>query len=443
MSAGVSVPPRGPERRPVPRTAGRRVRAWLLWTMLSLLVAALGLVGGLYYVGHRFSGRALFAPGVQTREMFQVAMQPEAMFPGVGRMNILCLGLDRNWTNKGMPYTKNVRSDTMIVLSLDLRERTVSALSIPRDSRVEIPDHGLHKINDAHQIGGVDLAIDTVREFLEIPIDYYVVVRIGAVEKVVDALGGLQIDVEKDMKYDDNWGQLHIDLKRGDQRLTGKQIEGYMRFRHDGEGDYGRMRRQQQVLRTIAEQAKTPTTLLNLDKWIDLLNENVETNLSRAEMLALARIFYDVRLEQIATESLPARSVMIDEVSYLEVRDEEKKDLVDWLLRGDETALRRLTDVAVLNGCKSRAMTGAVTEQLRAMEYDATYVGRAERSDHAVTRILDHGHRPGAGRAVRDALQTGELEWVKKVGGPDVTVIVGRDLSEAPAAEALAGSTTP
>ena len=210
MSAGVSsgsgstAPPRGPERRTAAHgTIGgaRRARAWAFWSAASLLVAALGLVGGVYYVGHRFSGRSQFSPALQTREMFQVAVQPETLFPGVDRLNVLCLGLDRNWTNKGMPFTKKVRSDTMIVLSLDLRGRTVSALSIPRDSRVSIPGHGVRKINDAHQIGGVDLTIDTVREFLEIPIDYYVVVRLGAVERVVDALGGLPIDVEKDMKY--------------------------------------------------------------------------------------------------------------------------------------------------------------------------------------------------------------------------------------------------
>jgi LCP family protein required for cell wall assembly len=435
---GSSVPPRGPEPRTAargPAGTARRIRAWAIWAATSLLVAALGLVGGVYYVGHRFSGRSQFAPALQTREMFQVAVSPEALFPGVERLNILCLGLDRNWTRKGMPYTKKVRSDTMIVLSLDLRERTVSALSIPRDSRVSIPGSGVRKINDAHQIGGVDLAIDTVREFLEIPIDYYVVVRIGAVERIVDALGGVDIDVEKDMKYDDNWGQLHIDLKKGEQRLTGKEIEGYMRFRHDGEGDFGRMRRQQQVLRAITQQVKSPAILLHLDRWIELLNENVDSNLTRTEMLALARMFYDVHMEQIETESLPARGVMIDEVSYLVVDEDRKKDLVDWLLRGDENARRRLTNVAVLNGCRSRRMTAAVTEQLRAMDYRARYVGGADRSDYAVTRILDHGHRAGAGRQLQEALQAGQVEWVKKEGGPDVTVIVGRDLSEVPAGD--------
>src|SRR5262249_40173978 len=259
---------------------------------------------------------------------------PQSLFPDRDRLNILCLGLDRNWTKEGLPYTKTVRSDTMMVASLDLRKRSVAILSIPRDSRVHVPDHGLRKINEARMLGGIDLAIDTVREFLEIPIDYYIRVKLGAVERVVDALGGVQVHVEKDMKYDDNWGQLHIDLKEGEQHLTGKQVEGYMRFRHDAEGDFGRMRRQQQVLRAIPQQLKSPSTLLHLDEWIDLFNRNVDTNLSRAELMGLGRMFYGTQLSDIVTETLPARSIMIDEISYLEVYEKPKKELVDWLLRG-------------------------------------------------------------------------------------------------------------
>jgi LCP family protein required for cell wall assembly len=247
-----------------------RRRFWMKLLGLVFLIAIGGLVGGAYFVGHRLSGRQVFAPATQTREFYQIAVHPESLFPDRDRLNILCLGLDRNWTNQGLPYTKGTRSDTMIIVSLDLRKRSVAALSIPRDSRVQVPDYGLHKINEAHMLGGIDLTIDTVREFLEIPIDYYIRVKLGAVEKVVDALGGVQVHVEKDMKYDDNWGQLHIDLKEGDQLLTGKQVEGYMRYRHDAEGDFGRMRRQQQVMRAIAQQLKSPATLLHLEEWIDL-----------------------------------------------------------------------------------------------------------------------------------------------------------------------------
>jgi LCP family protein required for cell wall assembly len=408
----------------------RRRGFWLKLLGIVLLFGVSGLIGGAYFVGHRLSGRQTFAPAQQTREFYQIAVDPESLFPERDRLNILCLGLDRNWTNKGLPYTKTVRSDTMMVVSLDLRKRSVAILSIPRDSRVHVPDHGIHKINEAHMLGGIDLAIDTVREFLEIPIDYYIRVKLGGVEKVVDALGGVQLRVEKDMQYDDNWGQLHIDLKEGDQRLTGKQVEGYMRFRHDGEGDFGRMRRQQQVMRAIAQQLRSAGTILHLDQWIDLFNQNVDTNMSRAELMGLARMFYGTQLTDILTESLPARSTMIDEISYLEVYEKPKKELVDWLLRGDQAAGNRLLDVAVLNGCRSPAATARVNDELQVQEFRARFAGRADRSTYPVTRIIDHGHHRGAGSRVAQALGMARVEWAKTDRGPDVTVIVGKDLAD-------------
>jgi LCP family protein required for cell wall assembly len=404
-----------------------------------LLCGALGALGAAYLLGHRLMGHERFSPVDQTRNFWNIAANPESFFPGVERLNILCLGLDRNWDRKNQPFTKNVRSDTMIVVSLDLNRRTVSALSIPRDSRVRIPDYGLHKINDAHQIGGVDLAIDTVREFLEIPIDYYVVVKLGAVEKVIDAMGGLQIDVEKEMKYDDSWGHLHIDLKAGPQRLSGHQVEGYMRFRKDAEGDYGRMRRQQQVMRALASQVRTPATLLKLDTLIDLFNQNVESNLSRPEMMALARMFYQTPLDQIATASLPARNLMLDGIAYLDVYEEQKDLLVDWLLRGDDHAQNRLIDVDVCNGCRSSETAMRINEQLRLEQVNSRYRGRADRSDYEFTRIIDHGHHPRAGVRIGQLLGISRIEVDKTEGGPDVTVIVGRDQLDQRAASASAG----
>jgi polyisoprenyl-teichoic acid--peptidoglycan teichoic acid transferase len=407
-----------------------RRRFWPKLIGLLLLAGATGLVGGAYFVGHRLSGRQTFAPAQQTREFYQIAVNPESLFPDRDRLNILCLGLDRNWTNQGLPYTKDVRTDTMMMVSLDLRKRRVAVLSIPRDSRVHVPDHGLRKINDAHQLGGIDLTIDTVREFLDVPVDYFIRVKLGAVEKVVDALGGVQLHVEKDMKYDDNWGQLHIDLKEGDQRLTGKQVEGYMRFRHDGEGDFGRMRRQQQVLRAVAQQLKAPSTVLHLDQWIDLFNRSVDTNLSKTELMGLARMFYGTQLENIVTETLPARSLMIDEISYLEVYDKPKEELVNWLLRGDEAAGNRLLEVAVFNGCRSSAATARVNDQLQVQEFHARFAGRADRPSYPVTRVIDHGHHRGAGTRVAQALGLARVEWDKTDRGPDVTVIVGKDMTE-------------
>src|SRR5207244_1044751 len=123
---------------------------------------------------------------------------PDALFPGETRLNILCLGLDRDWTNKDLPYSTQSRTDTMIAASLDLLLQRVTALSIPRDMRVEIPGHGCSKINDAYPLGGIDCVLETVNRFLGIRMDYYVLVKLGAVQRLVDAIGGITINVEKE-----------------------------------------------------------------------------------------------------------------------------------------------------------------------------------------------------------------------------------------------------
>src|SRR5438128_7668005 len=105
--------------------------------LLGLLLLALGLtaLSSLYYAAHLWSGRRHFAPVVETRELVEAAFHPEQLFPGQTRLNILCLGLDRDWTDQNLPYSTQSRTDTMIVVSLDLLSQRVTTLSIPRDMR--------------------------------------------------------------------------------------------------------------------------------------------------------------------------------------------------------------------------------------------------------------------------------------------------------------------
>jgi len=235
---------------------------------LLMLATALTGLGAFYYVGHLWSGHRTFAPVQQTRDFIEAAFHPEQLFPRQSRLNILCMGLDRNWTDKDLPYSKGTRTDTMIVANLDLMTEKVQVLSVPRDMRVEIPGHRVSKINDAYRFGGVDLTLETVKEFLQIPMDYYVLVKLGAVQRFVDAIGGITIDVEKDMDYEDNWGKLFIHLKKGPQHLNGEQVEGYMRFRHDAESDFGRMRRQQQAMKAVLARLQSPSVAMHIPQLI-------------------------------------------------------------------------------------------------------------------------------------------------------------------------------
>ncbi len=396
---------------------------------LGLIILAVSLTGvtALYYVGHLWSGRNHPAPVMQTREFLEVAFRPEQLFPGQTRLNILCMGLDRNWTDSDLPYSTKTRTDTMMAVNLDLISHQVHVLSVPRDLRVEIPRHGFSKINDAFRFGGARLAVDTIDQFLGIGMDYYVVVKLDAVRKFVDALGGVTLDVEKDMDYEDQWGKLFIHLKKGVQPLNGEQIEGYMRFRHDAESDFGRMRRQQQSLRAVLAKLQSPSVATRIPQLIDAFSASIDTNLSRVQILGLARMFHQVQPEEVIAESLPGRDRMLNGISYLEPIERQNKILVDWLLRGEETAGNRLTTVRVLNGCRSRKTAEWVVQQLRDQEFNVQYAGRA-REDSAVTVIEGHGRHRDAGQRVAVTLEVGRAaNWETNRENPVVTVVVGQD----------------
>jgi LCP family protein required for cell wall assembly len=278
----------------------------LIVLVVTLLVAGAGRAATLL---KRFYGGGSLITNV--RDTVRVIQDPRQFFPGRDRITVLCLGLDRNILRSrnpklnGMPYTKGARSDVLMVASLDLADRTVHVLSIPRDTWMEYPGAHAGKINEAHARGGIPYTRQAVERLLEVPIDYHVVIRQEAIEAVAAALGGVRVNVEKDMDYDDRWGQLHIHLKRGEQELDGRQLVGYLRFRHDAEGDLGRIRRQQQVLHAIARELKRPVVLTHAGALIDAIHGSVQTDLAPEQQLALAHLFHRLGPDRVQTVSLP------------------------------------------------------------------------------------------------------------------------------------------
>jgi LCP family protein required for cell wall assembly len=416
-----------------------RLRRFLQALGILLLALSLTALSSLYYVAHLWSGRRHVAPMVETRELVQAAFRPEQLFPGRNRLNILCLGLDRDWTDQNLPYSTQSRTDTMMVASLDLLSQRVTTLSIPRDMRVEIPRHGFRKINAAYPCGGVALTRATVDQFLGVGTDYYVLVKLGAVQRFIDAIGGVTLAVEKEMHYDDNWGHLHVHLKRGVQHLNGEQVEEYLRFRHDAESDFGRMRRQQQAMRAILARLQSPSVAMRVPQLIGAFSRSIETNLSREQILGLASLFHQVRPETVVGDALPGRERVQNGIDYLEPIEGRQRILVDWLLKGESTAANRLTTVRVVNGCGSRKTVMRVVQQLREQEFATVYAGRA-REAVAVTRIEGRGRHAEAGQRVATALQVGGVPpWVAGKGDPVVTVTVGQDqVARAQTSEVLA-----
>lgn len=221
----------------------RKKRSWkkILLTILILLVV--------YSIGAFFAGKFMAEhdtslPSAGT-EAFNGAVSSD------GAHNILILGSDTRGEDSG-------RADTIMVLQLDGLSHKPKLISFMRDSFVTIPGVGQNKINSAYAYGGADLVRQTLLENFGINCQYYAKVDFKSFEKVVDALfmNGVKIDAEKDLNLDG------VDIKKGVQRMDGHVLLQYARFRMDEEGDFGRVRRQQQVMHAVFSQLKNPLNLI-------------------------------------------------------------------------------------------------------------------------------------------------------------------------------------
>lgn len=230
------------------------------------------------------------------------------------RMTILLMGVDSNGRDTD-PFL-GTRSDTMMLVGIDPIENRVGVVSIPRDSRVRIPRHGVDKINSAHAFGGAELAMETVREAFGVPVDHYIEVDTGGLKKLFEILGPVEVLVEKEMHYTDHSAKLHVDLQPGLQTLTPEQAEEYVRFRHDARGDIGRIERQQWFIRQASKKFKDPSIVLKLPQLVCLGYQCIRTDLPIQDVLSLAAYAKDFPHERVVTAMLPGEGQMISGGSY-------------------------------------------------------------------------------------------------------------------------------
>ena len=298
----------------------RRSFFWrAVWLLLMLAALLAGTVSGYFYASSKAVRKTVGA-------LWQYrGLDVADAFPGQSSVTVLLLGSDENRDNKKRIYTKRTRSDTIMLAHFDFVNRRINVLSIPRDTRVRIPEHGYHKVNSAMAFGGPELAVETIREWLDVPVDHHVVIYYSVFRQVVDLLGGVNIYVDKPMHYDDNWGDLHVHLEPGWHRLNGQQALGYVRYRMDS--DLMRIERQHKFLAAIKEHFRHPSTYLKLPQLLDAVDENIRTSLSYGQMLALAWFAKRVPSQNIQMVTLPCRPGR----SYVYADEQEARELVERL----------------------------------------------------------------------------------------------------------------
>ncbi|MDQ6600376.1 polyisoprenyl-teichoic acid--peptidoglycan teichoic acid transferase TagU [Bacillus salipaludis] len=227
--------------------------------------------------------------------------------------SVLMLGVDQRKGDKG-------RSDTIIVLAVNPNNKSVEMLSIPRDTRTEIVGHGtVDKINHAYAFGNEEMSMNTVENFLDIPIDYYVKVNMEGFKDIVDAVGGITVNNDIDFTQDG------YRFSKGQVTLDGKKALAFTRMRHeDPRGDFGRQLRQREIIQGVLREGASLSSLAKYQSIFSALGNNVRTNLTFDQIKDIQKN-YRAAANNVQQMSIKGNGAMINHIYYYIVPDAEKQ----------------------------------------------------------------------------------------------------------------------
>lgn len=392
-----------------------------------------GVVLAMFVVGFLGSALVTMLRGIHS-DMSGLVPVPR---PGE-RVNVLFLGLDAVVDSSGkvnldVPLRNSrSRTDTMILISFDPSGGLASLISIPRDTRVEIPAQGRSwdKINAAHVYGGPLLAMRSVEKLLDIPVHYYVRTNFQGVLSVVSILGGIEIDVETDMRYSDPYQDLEIDLKRGLQTLDGDMALQYLRYRNGG-GDIARIKRQQKFIAALLDRVVSFNTVLRAQALAREVVKYIDTNMTSSELFDFVRIASQVSDPNVEMATLPGDAKYINTISYWVLREDETSDLVGKMVWGIDPEQNASVTVRVLNGTGVSGLAAEMASRLRADGFNVVQVANAPSgANGSETRVVMHTEDETPGKLVarsvmRLAAESGLYKEIQKDTPYTVTVVVG------------------
>lgn len=284
-------------------------KRYVLIFLISFIAFTFIIVSGAYYYLGKFNS---------DKELFDeiVRINPELKPPDAENyniVNVLFMGIDE------------ARSDSMILARYNKEDDIVAMISIPRDTRVEIANYGYDKINSAvARKEGIPLAMDTVSKLLDIPVHYYVELDFKGMEKIIDIVGGVEIDVPRDMYYPDPTQNLYINIKKGKQILDGKNSVDFVRYRSGyPDQDLGRIRAQQNFIKAFIKKITSPKILPKAFNVLSAISQCVRTNMEEKEIAYYSIKLKDLNSDNIKMYTLPGEALYINRISYY-VYDEQK-----------------------------------------------------------------------------------------------------------------------
>lgn len=354
-------------------------------------------------------------------KQFQLIWPGTDSVPRVGEFNVAIAGLDE--------VDDLHRTDSIVVAHVNIKDKTIGLIFLPRDTRVEIPGYGYDKVNSAYTRGDTPLMVKTLENFLDIEIKYYAILRIDSFVKVIDAIGGVEIDVEKNMRYADRSQKLYINLKKGRRVLDGKRAMHYARFRHDWQGDFGRIERQQKLIRALTKKFFSFDIIKNLPALLAQLQQEqlVVTNFAFSDVTFLIDFLNDEETKRnLRMYSLPSEAHDIRGVSFVIPDYNEIPYMIAGVLKGGFHPDNHLVRIEIANGCGSPGIASLYAQRLSYYGFDILEISNAEHFDFERTTIVVYRKTPFDSRLARmldaDVMRDPTPDTI-----PHMKIIIGKD----------------
>ncbi|MFT9599863.1 LCP family protein [Mesobacillus sp.] len=301
----------------------RRKRRNLLLFLILTFVSLISISGYLLFQTYAVAKNSY--EELEGREE-KSALREEPVYISSDPVSVLLLGIE-DYSDEN----DNGRSDTIMVATFNPDQQSMKLLSIPRDTLVNIPGYKEDKINHSYSIGGKEKVIETIEEFLDIPIDYYATVNFKGFTNIIDSVGGVTVDVPFDFNdINRNWDRFYF--YEGTQKLSGEEALVYARMRkQDPRGDFGRNERQRQIVTGVIEKLSSPKTLLKIDDIASEIGNNIETNMRVNEALAFRKKYPDFNSSSIEQLELKGYDNYINNVYYFGVDPDNLEEVTSEL----------------------------------------------------------------------------------------------------------------
>lgn len=403
--------------------------------VLSIVMAFLVLAGGTCFAYYKATGNVPFADGSGVAKAGEMSILDALLGKNI-KLNVAVFGVDKDET----------RTDVVFVVHYDSEQESIDLISVPRDTRVAVCDevedllgksYGVTKFNAVHAYGGKEhgpeAAILQLEDLLGISIDHYVKVNFDALVEIVDAVGGVEVDVPQDMKWDmSDTGDITINLKKGLQTLDGNKALQLVRFRRYADGDVGRIQVQQLFLKALMEKVlSTENIVKNLGDYIEVMYKYVKTDVSLADALKYANYITKVDMEKINMETLPGVGQYVGGVSYFIHDPDATREMVDRVfysvapkVNADGSIDSKSLLIEVSNGGEVAGLAGRFTEKLAKEGFrltePTTYTG--EQLNYTRIQVKTEG----AGEDLVKYFDNARVEAAPSdMGSADIRIILG------------------